>query len=229
VSDYVALFLTGLFGSAHCVGMCGPIVLSYAVHLRGSSIRRASIHHLLYNAGRVATYVTLGFAAGLLGAVVVHIGPLQDIVSVVAGAVMVVLGLTNLRVVPAFSLQGSTAGLMAAYRRGVGLLIKSPGRLSRLLLGVFNGFLPCGLVYAALFKAAATGSPLMGAATMSAFGAGTITVMFLLGTFSTQISNRARRAGEKVAAILIVVMGLSLLLRGLGWHPLLSPQHAPAM
>jgi sulfite exporter TauE/SafE len=220
INDYVALFFTGLFGSAHCVGMCGPIVLAYSVHVQSSQKEHLIAAHLAYNLGRVATYTTLGFAAGLLGAVAAQLGSAQNALSVAAGLLMVLFGLTNLRIVPLFRLEGSSGGVMAAYRKGVGLLIKSPGLSSRLLLGVFNGFLPCGLVYAVLIKAAATRSPLTGAASMAAFGSGTITILFLLGFLSTHISNRVRQVGERIAAVLIVLMGLSLLLRGFGWYPL---------
>ena len=92
--------------------------------------------------------------------------------------------------------------------------ISAPGAGNRFLLGLLLGFLPCGLIYAALLKAMATGSAYAGGASMLAFGLGTAGALFALGLFSSAIRIRLNRWGSQLAAAGVTVMGALLIWRG---------------
>ena len=209
--EFSLVFSLGLVSSLHCLQMCGPLVLSWSVSLpRGAALGA----HLRYNAGRILTYMMLGATAGALGKGIGAVGRLAGWASgarIVAGAAMILSGI-----------------LMIGLFRSNGLItLKQPARLSRWLgrnllgparkfqLGLMLGFLPCGLIYAALLKAMDTGSPVGGALTMLAFGSGTAAALLSLGLASSFAGFRLARWSTKVAAICIMASGAVLLYRGL--------------
>ena len=106
-------------------------------------------------------------------------------------------------------------GVTSGFSRIVGRLLLAPGALSKLALGLAMGFLPCGLLYAALLKAASTGSAGSGAASMAAFGAGTAGTLLALGLFSSAIGLRLGRWSNALASASVTVMGAALVWRGL--------------
>lgn len=229
MTAYLLVFLAGLAGSLHCVGMCGGFACALGgdPRGRGAALRR----QLLYNAGRITTYAFLGSLAGLLGAALVggpeDSGPLllaQRLLSFVAGLLMVLVGLQFagwLRRVHVAPL--GPGGLAAAG--ALHSLLRTPGAGAPLALGVFNGFLPCPLVYAFLAHTAAVclGDPgravTTGALTMTAFGLGTLPALLLawwLGSGLRTLALRSfwRRRGVQLAGAFIVLLGLVTLLRG---------------
>jgi len=213
VSIWAGLAL-GFLGSAHCVGMCGPIVLA----LPGSDAPRFRfiIYRLLYNFGRVITYAILGIVIGLLGEKIKLAG-YHQILSVTMGVLILIGVLTPSRYVdklinaPVF---GRIGGLFRSlWRRFFG----QGGYSSHLLIGILNGFLPCGFVYIALAGAVATGSMVSSALYMSLFGLGTIPIMLatsLVGGFVTMgLRNRLRRlmpVAATIVAVILILRGLSL-------------------
>jgi len=218
------VFTLGLVSSLHCVQMCGPLVLSYSVALdqvktaTGRSPGALVFGHLAYNAGRILTYSALGAAAGLAGKTVGLIGRLAGVSSalaIVGGVLMLVAGLVMFGVFPA--LQAFGGGFLQAasgFLRPLRALIASAGVGQRFLLGLALGLLPCGLTYAVLLRALATGSALWGAATMAAFGAGTAIALLAVGIFASAIRIRLNRWGPQLAAISIMAMGALLIVRG---------------
>ncbi len=158
-----AAALAGLVGSPHCVGMCGPFALACG--------ERAG-HHAAWHAGRLLTYALLGAAAGAAGAAI----PGPAWVASAVSAVLVIwfaAALAGLAPEPALRVPGLGRLAIRAARRD--------DRASRFLFGMANGLLPCGLVYAALGMAVATGSGVGGAAVMVAFGATTVPALAALG------------------------------------------------
>jgi len=115
--------------------------------------------------------------------------------------------------------------ISARFMRPISKLIGSVSLGHRFLLGVGLGFLPCGLVYAALLRALATGSLLWGACTMVAFGAGTAGALLAVGMFSSALRARFQRVGTQLAAAGVMAMGAALILRGALPH-LLQGVHA---
>ncbi|MBN9661992.1 MAG: sulfite exporter TauE/SafE family protein [Acidobacteria bacterium] len=211
----------GIVSSLHCSQMCGPIVLSYSLSGGG---RPAS--HLLYNAGRIVTYGLLGSLAGAAGNAVGLLGRLagfERTTALVAGALMILAGILMSPLIPRSGLvRIERFGLSRYFNRLLGPLFRSPRPLARLALGVIMGFLPCGLLYAAVLQAAATGSALHGALSMAAFGLGTAVCLLAIGLFSTSIGARLGRWNLLLPAVSMVIMGVFLLWRGLMPGPAMS-------
>lgn len=219
---WMALGIGLLGGFGHCVGMCGPIVGAVSLAAGpGLGARRTFGIQLLYNAGRITTYGFAGFVMGLLGTVVdvaARAAGLQGAVMVLAGAGMVLLGLSALGLAPwARRLEGRLSGKVFA---GVRWLLQGgePGRAYA--LGLLLGFLPCGLSWSAFVGAAAAGGPIPGALFALAFGLGTAPALLLLGGATAILSARARGLLYRLGGAAVAALGLLFLLRGLGVHAL---------
>jgi len=228
--EFGLMFVLGLVSSLHCVQMCGPIVLSYSVavsELTGSELTKSASsgssvtwllrNHLAYNAGRILTYAALGAVAGIAGGTLGLLGRLAGFthtIAVVSGTLMIVAGIAMLGVIPARVLGSNLLRIPSAFLRRVGRLISAAGVGNRFLLGLALGFLPCGLIYAALLKAMATASAVGGACSMLAFGFGTAGALLALGVFSSAIRMRDNRWGSQLAAAGVTLMGILLVWRG---------------
>ncbi|WP_109487398.1 sulfite exporter TauE/SafE family protein [Occallatibacter savannae] len=214
----LSLVLTfGFVSSLHCVQMCGPIVLSYSVAANAAQGRRSFLGlHLAYNAGRSITYMLLGMAAGFAGGAMGWVGQLagfQNAAAIVAGTAMVLTGIAMFGFAPGLQDWRGFA-LPARFLRPAGKLIASPTPSAKFSLGLMMGFLPCGLIYAALMKAIGTASPVQGALTMLAFALGTSVALVVLGIGSSAVTTKVARWGTTVAALTVLIMGLVLIGRG---------------
>ena len=222
MADYVLVFLAALTGSAHCVAMCGAFSLGLVSS--GHSIRSLQAM-LLYHLGKIFTYMFLGGVAGALGlAIQGSAGFLnaQRALSLAAGILLIFTALQTLKVVPLFNLLprvttalwvGPTIGpLLGAFRDP-----STP--LGPIYLGLFNGFLPCGLVYAFTFKAAAAGSLAEGMLTMIAFGLGTVPALLALGLSGVWLAPRIQRQMMLVSGVLVLVLGGLMIMRAVGYGP----------
>lgn len=200
----VAGFLIGFLGSLHCVGMCGPlaIVIHQQSYARGNQPGLALV---LYHAGRITTYVTLGVLVGLLSSAMW--GSLQFYLSIFAGVILILSAMQfipwekHMWNLPGFKQLGQL--IPKLYAR----LIKIPGLAAPLLGGLVNGLLPCGLVYMGLAAALATGDGLLSASMMLAFGLGTIPALL-----ATQLLGWKSRV--KLGAIRRVILPTFLILTG---------------
>ena len=205
------VFSLGLVSSLHCLQMCGPLVLSWSVAMPRPAALGA---HLRYNAGRILTYMVLGAMAGALGNGIGTLGQIAGWASgarIVAGSSMIAAGILMLGVIRSNDL--ITLKQPARFSRWIGRNLLGPAHKFR--LGLMLGFLPCGLIYAALLKAVDAGSAIGGALTMLAFGSGTAVALMSLGLASSFTGFRLARWSTKVAAICIMVSGAVLLYRGL--------------
>ncbi len=218
------MFALGLVSSLHCVQMCGPIVLSYSVALEslqkstpGKSAFLLLRNHLAYNAGRIFTYSALGAVAGVAGGTLGLLGRLTGlthILAIASGVMMIVVGISMLGLIPASLLGSKLLQIPSSFLRRIGKLLSAAGARNRFLLGLALGFLPCGLIYAALLKAMSAGSPAGGAETMAAFGLGTAGALLAIGMFSSAIRMRLNRWGSQLAAAGVLLMGVLLVWRG---------------
>jgi len=236
--QYLLIFLAGLAGSAHCIGMCGGFACALGRDPRsaGATLRR----HLIYNLGRATTYCFLGATIGFFGLLLCgHQGEAsaatlaQRGLALVSGLLIIFVGLQFF----GFSLGRGwrvTSSGGALLTGALGRLLKAPGAGAPLALGVLNGFLPCPLVYAFAAQAAASGGPVSGFLTMAAFSLGTFPGMLLMGGAGLWLRARgaeAARAGPRrdhvvvmradrrqqilrVAGGLIVLLGLVTFARG---------------
>ena len=234
VFELWAIFSLGLVSSLHCVQMCGPIVLSYSIALEQQNPPQRKrlalfIGHLAYNAGRIVTYACLGAIAGLVGdsiRLVGHLAGIGTALAIVGGLLMILAGLFMFGIFPAAGILGKLFRVTSNFLRPLAQLVSSPGIGNRFLLGLALGFLPCGLIYAAVVRALATGSPAWGAATMAAFGAGTAIALLAVGIFSSAVRGNITRWGTKLAAISVTVMGVFLIVRGTAPAILMVGGHA---
>ncbi len=230
-SDFYLILAFGFVSSIHCVQMCGPVVLTYSVAANTEQGRRSLLGlHLAYNMGRTATYMLLGIVAGLAGGAmgwVGHLAGIENSVAVVAGIAMVVTGVAmlgfglNLKSWRGFAMPGRML-------RPAGKLIASPSVSAKLGLGFIMGFLPCGLVYAALMKAIGEGTALGGALTMLGFGLGTSVALVAVGLGSSAATQKIARWGTTVSACTVLAMGAILIARGALAGPYHCHMHAMA-
>lgn len=205
--DITVPFGLGVVGSLHCMQMCGPLVVAYGVASRG---RIAA--HACYNAGRITTYALLGALAGAAGGGIELLAGWRQTAAVTAGVLMIAAGLLLLPRRRLVKIE--QASLSRFLSRAAAALLASPEPESKLLLGMLLGFLPCGLLYAALLKAMGTGSAAAGAASMLAFGAGTAFALLGVGVFSSAIAGRLGRWSHTLAALSVVSTGAFLVWRG---------------
>lgn len=216
--EFYVVFALGLVSSLHCVVMCGPLVLSYSLPLGSRKFSEQILAHFSYNFGRILTYALLGAVAGLLGGTVEFIGHLagiENVAAIAAGVLMVAAGVLMLDLVPGKRLQKLNPLLYTSrFLKPLGSRISSPSIGSKFSLGLILGFMPCGLIYAALFKAMAAGTVLAGTLTMTAFGLGTAASLLAVGIFSAAFSFKLSKWGNRLAAASVLLLGMALVTRG---------------
>ncbi len=217
--EWPLIFLGGLLGSSHCVGMCGAFALT--IGLGTASAFANARRQFAYSLGRIFTYSFAGASAGYIGMRLTrHAGPTfyaQAMLALVAGMLLVAQGLHSAGLVPRFWKKKQVA---AAFCPSQGLFrsfLTAPGWHNAFLAGLLTGFLPCGLVYAYLVLAAGSGKIIGGTAIMAVFGAGTVPLMVLTGVGSSFLTAGARRYLFRAAAFCVIATGLVTISRGVGW------------
>ena len=221
-TDLYLAFTTGLLGGfGHCIGMCGPIVAALTWNQSSSSgagITGKWSHQFLYHTGRVSTYALIGAVMGLSGSfvnVAGRISGVQNIVTFVAGVIMVLMGLGIAglwRAVP--RLEGHNNVVLAAARK----IIAGSSRYRYIALGLVMGLLPCGLSYTVFIAAAGTGGMLPGSVLALVFGMGTLPAVLLFGTLVASLSATLRARFYRAGGVAIIVMGIVFILRGVRDH-----------
>jgi len=214
-------FILGLIGSFHCLGMCGPI--AFVLPVDRSKKSRMFWQIFLYNFGRVITYSIIGILFGLLGKGL-YLAGFQQRLSIIIGIIMILSVLIPERFLNKFSVSRPLYRFIGKVKQKLGLYLKKKSNKALFLIGFFNGFLPCGLVYMAVFGSVSTGSALNGALYMFLFGLGTIPMMsgaVILGNF---VNLSVRNKIQKLIPIFVVIIGLLFILRGMGLGiPFISP------
>ena len=209
----VGAALLGLFGGLHCIGMCGGISASLAGALPQSSAARGRLlAQLGYNSGRIFSYAIAGALAGGFGlSILALLGPIGiTALRVLAGLFLIAAGLY---------LSGWWMGMVRVEQVGarawrhIAPFARRLGSLDRpwklVALGMIWGWLPCGLVYAALAGAIAAGGALEGARWMACFGLGTLPVMLTGGALSNALMGFVNR-GRVRWAVGALVIGFGL-------------------
>lgn len=217
------LFLAGFLTGFHCVGMCGPLVLSYTA--RAALNRRQSfLAHGMYAAGKTLSYTLLGGVFGAVGAVISFTPTMRGLAGIGAGLFLLLFGLGMLRVFPRLERIGL---------RAPGFLTRFIGREYRrrnhpFAIGMLNGLMIlCGPLQAMYILAAGTGSVGQGAASLLVFGLGTLPVMLGFGVLTSLVSRELtpkllRFSGYVVLALGVLMFnrGLAMSGSGLDWHSL---------
>ena len=222
--DAVLLVGTGLAISlGHCLGMCGPLVASLAAAQRGRGMRLGGMigAQLLHHLGRITSYALIGLVLATLGSAVGLAGVgrgLQAVLSLGVGALMVLIGLGLVGWLPTrrWIESGRLAGTVV---RATARLRDRAGSPSWFLLGMANGLLPCGPVYA-VAASTVVATPLAGATAMLLFGVGTIPALVIFAVGAGRLSPAIQRRFNRLAALLVILIGVQLVCRGaaaLGW------------
>jgi len=225
--DWILTGLTlGFVGSVHCVGMCGPLALM----LPGKDAARWRFlgERLLYNLGRTLTYTLLGVAFGALGLFVALTG-YQQWLSMGVGVVLLLAAVVPWMQRYLGRLEQLTAGTLKRVVQWIQQLYRRGGSASMLTIGVLNGLLPCGLVYAAIATAVTAGTVTGSAAFMASFGLGTIPAMFAVALAGGLLSVTWRTRLRKLIPVALAVLGILLILRGLSLGVFLSPDLREAL
>jgi len=219
---YIMALMTGLVGSLHCIGMCGPIAIALPLGKKNWVYKTAG--SLTYNIGRTLTYGVLGAIFGLLGQGI-EVAGLQQWASIIIGIVMILFVLfpalfRNTKKVDQFF--NKFAGkLISGFRQ----LFKQTSIISLFFIGLLNGLLPCGLVYVAIAGAINTNDLVSGIYYMLIFGIGTIPVMFIIPLIGNLIGTGLRRRLRGIVSVFIVILGILFILRGLSLGiPYISPK-----
>lgn len=211
----------GLLGSFHCMGMCGPIAFMLPIDRNNKT--RGFFQTLIYHAGRVFSYATLGAIFGLLGRGFYLFG-LQQQLSIAMGVMMIAVVLLP-NVFARFSVAKPIFRFTSKVKNQLGASLKKKDNPTFFTIGFLNGLLPCGLVYMAVFGALTATSVLEGVAYMSLFGMGTIPLMtgvVYLGNFTHKIN---RQRIQRIIPFVVVLIGVIFVLRGLGLGiPYISPE-----
>ena len=210
-----AAFTIGLFGSLHCIGMCGPIAL--AIPMQGKSRWHLVSNALLYNVGRAITYGILGLLIGIIGEGIYFAG-LQKWLSILTGIgiLMALLFSINLEQkiinLPYFN------QLFLWLKSSLGKIIKRPSKISILTTGLLNGLLPCGLVYLALASALSLGVIWQSALFMFSFGLGTLPLMLLFILFGISTHQKYRLGLQKLYPIFLTLLAFWFIYRGIHFY-----------
>ena len=211
--EVLTAFLIGFLGSLHCIGMCGPIAVSLPLSEQRSGIIRDQI---LYHLGRTIAYSLLGAVVGIIGSSVRFAG-LQGWLSILSGLCIIILMLFYAKV-------GEKIYLFTfLYKIGDGVkklwpfFFQKKNWYSMLVIGVLNGFLPCGLVYMALLGAVNLGDVWLATGFMAMFGLGTVPVMAALVQCGRLLQNKFQAKlrwllplGAGLIALLLIMRGMSL-------------------
>ncbi|RBI60265.1 sulfite exporter TauE/SafE family protein [halophilic archaeon] len=231
--DLLVFFLIGLLGGAHCIGMCGPLVTTYAERMTATDSWDGALtiyevrQHGLFNLGRTVGYAFLGGVFGFLGALLYGtvelagvIRPIQGVIGIVTGSLIVIMGITRLIGYQQGSvetvLSNTGIGSLFAYSyTAISSRIDSwVDGIGIIGLGALHGVLPCMLLYPAFLYVFAQGSPLYGVFALAALSLGTIPTVFLYGTVIQSVTAQQRHFVHYGLGVLFVVMGYVLIAMG---------------
>lgn len=221
--------MMGFMGSLHCIGMCGGLVTAL-----GMSRDRPWYAGLwAYQAGRVVTYTMLGLLAGMGGKLLIALmsaGWWQQGLTLLVGLMLISFGLSLAGWLPD-PLTRLTTWFMRVlgFARVIQAASKKASAFGWFGVGLANGLLPCGLVYASLALALTLGDAMQAAWMMAAFGAGTVPAMMLVPLLMQRLSPVLRGRALKLAAALLISLGLMTMFRGADWmHQLMHAGHQHA-
>nr|WP_026190351.1 sulfite exporter TauE/SafE family protein [Halomicrobium katesii] len=230
----IVFFLIGLFGGAHCIGMCGPLVATYAERMETNDRWSGALtlyevrQHALFNLGRTVSYALIGAVFGAAGTLLYGtvglagiLGPVQGVVGICVGGAILVMGATRLFGYQQGAVESVIAGtgIGSVFARTYTVISTRIDRwvngIGVVGLGALHGLLPCMLLYPAFLYVFAQGSPAYGFLSLGALGLGTIPSVFLYGTVVQSVSARQRQVVHYGLGVLFIGLGYLLLAMGL--------------
>jgi sulfite exporter TauE/SafE len=219
---YAALIL-GLISSFHCIGMCGPIAMMLPVDHKNEA--KKAIQIITYHLGRLTAYASIGLIFGLLGRGFFLAG-IQQKMSIFIGIAMIIAALIPEKVFSKYNFSKPVYKVISKIKSSLGSQFRNRSYKSLFIIGLLNGFLPCGMVYAALFGAIAMQSAGFGMLYMLLFGLGTVPLMTVVVYANALIKLPFRNKIQKAIPYAAVIIGVLFILRGLGLGiPYVSPSN----
>lgn len=219
-SEFIAALAMGFFGSLHCLGMCGPIALVTPSAFPGNFGR--FISGIIYNSGRLVTYMILGALAGIIGRSFA-LFKWQQTISILLGLALI-LSVAIPRVLQNRVLSSMGMVISQKVRVFMGRFLRTKSVAGVFSIGLTNGLLPCGLVYLGLAGSVEMATVTSGALFMAFFGLGTVPMMTGIHLFGYNLKGSFKNKLARLIPYFIVLMGLVFILRGLGLGiPYLSP------
>lgn len=214
-------FILGLISSFHCIGMCGPIAMMLPVDRNNQAKKTSQI--ITYHTGRLSAYAVIGLIFGLLGKGLFLAG-IQQKLSIFIGVAMIAVILIPEKVFARYNFSKPVFRLISKIKMSLGKQFKNKSYKSLFTIGLLNGFLPCGMVYVALFGALALQSEVLGVLYMVLFGIGTIPLMSSVVYLNTFLTAAVRNKIQKITPYIAVIIGILFIFRGLGLGiPYVSP------
>jgi len=216
-------FIFGLISSFHCIGMCGPIAMMLPVDRTNAAKKTLQI--ITYHIGRLSAYAAIGLVFGLIGKGLFLAG-MQQKLSIFIGVAMIIIVLVPERIFTKYNFSKPVFKLISKIKSTLGSQFKNKSYKSLFTIGLLNGFLPCGMVYVALFGAIAMQSESLGVLYMVLFGLGTVPMMSSVVYINSFLTISIRNKIQKVIPFIAVIIGVLFILRGLGLGiPYISPSN----
>lgn len=217
----ISAFILGLISSLHCVGMCGPIAMMLPVDHQNEAKKVTQI--ITYHLGRLTAYSTIGLIFGLLGKGFFLAG-MQQKMSIFIGIAMILVVLIPEKIFARYNFSKPVYKIISKIKSTLGSQFKNKSYKSLFAIGLLNGFLPCGMVYVALFGAIAMQSAGFGVLYMVLYGLGTIPLMTIVVYIHSLLKLPFRNKIQKAIPYVAVLIGVLFILRGLGLGiPYVSP------
>ncbi|WP_130736817.1 sulfite exporter TauE/SafE family protein [Flavobacterium sp. J27] len=217
---YTAIIF-GLISSFHCIGMCGPIAMMLPIDRSNEAKKITQI--LVYHLGRLIAYSSLGLVFGILGKGFFLAG-LQQQLSIIVGLFMIAIALLPEKTLARYNFSKPVYKIISKVKSNLGKQFKKKSYTSLLTIGLLNGYLPCGMVYVALFGALAMPNIEYSILYMLLYGLGTVPLMSVVVLLSNLLTNPIRNTIQKAIPILAVCIGILFIVRGLGLNiPYVSP------
>lgn len=215
-------FIVGLLGSFHCIGMCGPI--AFALPVQSKSTWNLVKSRVIYNLGRIVTYGFLGGLVGLLGRGLV-LSSSQQWLSIIIGSFILFFVILPHKISRRFEFLQPFQKTTFYVKQKFGRLFRQKTSKSYVLVGLLNGFLPCGLVYLAMAGAIATGDILQGILYMAVFGLGTLPMMLTVALAGNFVKPKFKVRMYRLVPVFTVFLAILFILRGLNLGiPYVSPK-----
>lgn len=218
---YFTAFITGILGSFHCLGMCGPLAL---LAPQGQNTKQFVVGRLAYHSARIGIYATMGLLLGFLGQGL-QLAGIQQYISVSMGILLLVIAISKIT----GSGKRANNKWFSKYKNTItqqfSKFISKPGIAAQASVGALNGLLPCGLVYIALAGAVTSINATQGALYMGLFGIGTLPMLLSVSFASRWATQSIRSNINRAMPYFVTVVAVLFIVRGLNLGiPYLSPQ-----
>ena len=212
---YITICLIGVLTSVHCIAMCGGINLAQSIRREN---REAVRPNILYNLGRVVSYTVIGAVLGGIGSVFTISLKAKATVGMIAGVVMLMMGLNMLNCFKGLKRFGIHLPAFVTKK------LYNNKMHGSFYIGLANGLMPCGPLQSMQILAIASGSVLKGALSMFFFSIGTVPLMLILGIFAGSMKKKFKEKMMLAGAVLVVLFGLFMLNNNLSLSGIRFPQ-----